>query len=91
MQVSADSLRGNLQLGFLTPAASEQLAQELRTTRGMSSSTGSDNGYSQEGLEDRQTGSSRDYVVTRTQNRFQVSTSESRTAMAHVRDDLMDQ
>jgi hypothetical protein len=48
-------------------------------------------GYIHEGLEDRQTGSSRDYVVTRTQNRFQVSTSEPRTAMAHVRDDLRDQ
>jgi len=82
VQVSADSLRGNLQLGFLTRAASEQLAQELRTTRGMWLSAGSDMGYIHERLEDRWIRLASDYANAKAASGFDLRVSASNGAWA---------
>jgi hypothetical protein len=82
VQVSADSLRGNLQLGFLTPAASEQLAEELRIIRGMWLSAGSDKGYFHEVLEDRWIHLSSDYANAEAASRFDFQASDSHGARA---------
>jgi hypothetical protein len=62
--------------------ASEQLAQELRTTGGMWLSAGSDKGYFHGGLEDRQPGSFRDYASATPVPRFNIRVLASHGAWA---------